>query len=125
MKLKKFPVLDTSEFKLVIVDATRWQDETYSAMFHYVKRFATEKKPNARGFVLCTQVGATSLRELYHKVCVLHEMGLFDGTELSDHGELRDHTGEVVDQINWHDFSDIVDEDITDEIAHSASKNLH
>jgi hypothetical protein len=125
MKLKKFPVLDTSEFKLVIVDATRWQDETYSAMFHYVKRFATEKKPSARGFVLCTQVSATNLRELYHKVCVLHEMGLFDGTELSDHGELRDHTGEVVDQINWHDFSDIVDEDITDEIAHSASKNLH
>jgi hypothetical protein len=125
MKLKKFPVLDTSEFKLVIVDATRRQDGTYSAMFHYVKRFATEKKPNARGFVLNTHVEAESLHQLYHKVCVLYEMGLFNGTELSEHGELRDHTGEVIYQICWHDFSNEEDEDITDEIAQNAGRTLH
>jgi hypothetical protein len=65
------------------------------------------------------------LRELYHKIGVLFELGLFDGTELSGHGDLRDHTGEVIDQICWHHYSDDADEDITDEIAHSASKTLH
>ena len=126
MKLKKFPVLDPREFKLVIVDATRWQDGTDSAMFHYVNRLATGKKSNARGFIMNTHIEAETLRELYHKVCLLYEIGLFNGTELSEHGELRDYTGEVIDQICWHQFSDeIDDEDITDEIAHSAGRTLH
>jgi hypothetical protein len=64
MKLKKFPVLDMSEFKTVCVDATQWEDGTYSIMLAFFKNFADEKK-RARGFVMNTYMGGESLREVY------------------------------------------------------------
>jgi hypothetical protein len=125
MKLKKFPVLDMSEFETVCIDATQWEDGTYSIMLAFFKNFADEKK-RARGFVMNTYMGGESLREVYHKIDAIFSLGLFNGTELSAHGTLYDQEGEKIDDICWHQFSDeIDDEDITDEIAHSASKRLH
>ena len=125
MKLKKFPVIDMCEFEGIVADATRWEDGTYSVMLAFFKSFADDDT-RARGFVLNTHLGGESLRDVYHKLNALFELGLFNGSELSGHGNLFDHDGNIIDEICWHHFSDdIDDQDITDEIAHSASKTLH
>jgi len=125
MNLKKFPLLDVVDFEMVIADAVRSEDNIYTVAFHFVKRFATDKK-EAKGFILGTYIQGDSLSELYLKINTLYGIGFFNGSELSAHGNLLDHTGEIVANIDWNDFMDTVDDqDITNEIFNEASRTLH
>jgi hypothetical protein len=125
MNLKKFPLLDVVDFEMVIADVVRSEDNIYTVAFHFVKRFETKKK-SSKGFILGTYIQGDSLSELYLKINTLYGIGFFNGSELSAHGNLLDHTGEIVSKIDWNDFMDVIDDqDITAEIAESAGRTLH
>ena len=125
MNLKKFPLLSVADVEMVIADAIRSEDNIYTVAFHFVKRFETKKK-SGKGFILDTYIQGDSLGELHHKINTLYEIGFFNGTELSAHGNLLDHKGKIVTQIDWNDFMDTLDDqDITAEIAASVGRTLH
>ena len=125
MNLKKFPQLSVADFEMIVADAIRSEDNIYTVAFHFVKRFETKKK-TAKGFILDTYIQGDSLGELHDKINTLYEIGFFNGTELSAHGNLLDHKGKIVTQIDWNDFMDTLDDqDITNEIINEATRTLH
>jgi hypothetical protein len=46
------------------------------------------------------------LREVYEKVTISIELGLFDGTSVQAHGTLYNEAGDEVADICWHQYSD-------------------
>ena len=124
MKFKKFPMLDMCDFKMVIIDVTRAKNGTHSVVFNFFKRFADGKR-RAKGLLLSTHIEGESLNEVFHKWTAIYDTGFFNGSEVSAHGHLYDHRGDMISEINWFEVADQGDEDITEEIILSTGRTLH
>ena len=110
--MKDWPIVDMMDFESVIISATRWDSGEYTAMFNFYHTVADEANT---GMSLATHIGGLSLRELYLKLEMLFEIGLFDGTEIEDHGRLFDEQGNELATICWHQLSDDEWDDETDD----------
>ena len=115
--MKEWPILDIMDFEGVVISATRWDSGEYTAMFNFYHTMAEDGTGNT-GMSLATHIGGLTLRELYLKLETLFEIGLFDGTDVDDHGTLFDERGEELATICWHQLSDDEwEEDDTDMTA--------
>ena len=103
--MKEWPILDIMDFEGVVISATRWDSGEYTAMFNFYHTMAEDGTGNT-GMSLATHIGGLTLRELYLKLETLFEIGLFDGTDVDDHGTLFDERGEELATICWHQLSD-------------------
>jgi hypothetical protein len=101
--LKDWPILDTVDFDTVTVDVTKWDDSTFTIMFNFYEPTETEEPPFT-GFSMCTQMGGSSLQELYDKLVVLLGCGFFDNINVSANGIIWSSEGEELGEINWLDF---------------------
>jgi hypothetical protein len=116
--MKEWPILDIMDFEGVVISATRWDSGEYTAMFNFYHTVAEDEGGANTGMSLATHIGGLTLRELYLKLDMLFTIGLFDGTEVDDHGTLFDERGEELATICWHQLSDDEwDEDDTDMTA--------
>jgi hypothetical protein len=98
-----WPVTDMLDFEFVCVDATLWQDGTYTAQIVCVE---DEERSDPGGLIILTQLGGSNLREIYNKINLLIEADLFAGTNVSGHGTLMDEHGDELGDICWQQFSD-------------------
>ena len=103
MNLKDWPVADMAEFEEVIIDATKWGTDGYSANLNFVHKWDEEGN---LGFTLCSGLVDETLRGLYMKIKTLVELGLFDGSEVQAHGNLYDEDHNELALICWHQFDD-------------------
>lgn len=101
-----WPIVDMLDFESVIISATRWDSGEYTAMFNFYHTVADDEDGANAGMSLATQIGGRTLRELYLKLEILFKVGLFDGTEIDDHGQLFDERGEELATICWHQLTD-------------------
>lgn len=106
--LSKWPVMDMLDFDLITFDATKWEDGNYTLMINFYE--TGKENPPHRGFTMCTQIGASSLEELYERISFLIETGLFDGVDVNSIGNLLDHNGNDIEEIEWMNFEDSFDE---------------
>lgn len=109
--LKDWPILDMLDFEMVTFDATLWDDKTYTLMVNFYEPNDLDEPPFS-GYSMCTQLNGDSLEELYEKISLLIEIGLFDGTEVGAIGTLWDEEGEELEEINWLSFEEDIDEDL-------------
>lgn len=112
--MKIWPVVDMAEFEGVIISATRWADNEYTAMINLYHTIGEDGAGNT-GMSIATHIGGSTLRELYLKIETLFDIGLFDGTEVDDHGTLFDEHGNELATICWHQFSEDEWDDETDD----------
>lgn len=125
MNTKYFPVIDNTEFCGVMIDAMRHEDGVYTAMFSFFTRMGDEiTKQKAEGFCWCTQLEGENLLELYTKIDVMVDLGLFNGIRVSAEGTLYDADGVEVSTIDWNSFVD-EDDDITEDIMQARQHTLH
>lgn len=125
MNTKDFPVIDNAEFAGIMIDAMRHEDGVYTAMFSFFTRFGDEvTKKKAEGFCWVTGVQGDNLLELYTKIDVMVELGLFAGIRVSAEGTLYDAQGAEVTTIDWNSFVD-EDDDITEDIMRARQHTLH
>ena len=103
MNFKDWPVAQMGDFCEVIVDVTKWNDGAYTANFNFVHEYSDESNS---GFTLCTQVVGESIREIYQKVTMLINLGIFDGSNVQAHGELYDEDHNELALICWHQYAD-------------------
>jgi len=103
--MQDWPIIDTMDFEGVVISATRWDSGEYTAMINLYHVIAEDGTGNA-GMTLATHIGGLTLRELYLKIETLIDIGLFDGTEVDDHGTLFDERGNELATICWHQLSD-------------------
>lgn len=118
--LKSWPVLDTLEFDNVSIDVTKW-DDVYTVMLNFYESSSIDEPPYS-GFSLCTQVCGTTLEEVYGKITVLIDCGLFDGIDISAHGSIWDDSGNEIGEISWIDLDREVAVDDTVEVGDLAFK---
>ena len=125
MNTENFPVLDSTDFKGVVIDAMEYQDGVYLAMFSFFTRFGEEvAQTPAEGLCWVTQLEGESLVELYTKIDVMVDLGLFNGIRVSAEGTLYDAEGLEIGPIDWNSFADAED-DITDDIIAARTHTLH
>lgn len=103
--MKAWPIVDMMDFESVVISATRWDSGEYTAVFNFYHTTGEDGEANT-GMSLATHIGGLTLRELYLKVEAMFQLGLFDGTEIEEHGQLFDERGEELAAICWHQFSD-------------------
>lgn len=102
MNFQDFPVVDTEEFKMVMVDAIQWADDTYTMSLNFIKELgnASEGK-ESQGFCWTTHMSGSSLEEILYKSKVMISLGIFDGCEVMNQGMLWNAKGEIVSDIDW------------------------
>jgi hypothetical protein len=115
MNFADWPIVDMLDFEVVIVDATRWEDGCYTAMFNFYHTMAEKEDEGSTGFSIATHIGGETLREVYQKVTAAIMLGLFDGTSVQAHGTLYSEGGDEVADICWHQYSDEEYDDETDD----------
>ena len=103
MNFKDWPVADMTDFDAVVVDATKWGDDGYSAVFNFVHKYSDQGN---EGFTLMTQVIGSTLREVYQQVTAIINLGFFDGSNVQAHGALYDEEHNELATICWHQYSD-------------------
>lgn len=106
MTQEKFSLVESSSFKGVVIDAAKNPDDTYSALFNFFTQFGDEVTfQPAEGFAWLTQLSGDTLLELYAKVDVLVDLGLFDGIRVSAEGILYDVDGTEIGPVDWNSFT--------------------
>lgn len=98
--LKEWPILDTLDFEAVTFDATKWEDGTYTVIINFCEPNEADEPPYS-GYSLCTQLGGTTLEQIYVKIRALIDSGLFDGIAVNGVGILWNEVGDQIDEINW------------------------
>ena len=106
----EWPVMDTNDFEFLEIDATRWEDNTYTAMFNFYSKIGEDEEKNS-GMTICTQLHGESLQEIYMKCMILFQVGIFDGVNISNSGNLWNDEGDVIAEIDWEKESTDIDED--------------
>jgi hypothetical protein len=107
--LKQWPVFDIMEFDVVTIDATKWDDDTYTVMFNFYESKEVDEPPYG-GYTLCTQIAGETLAECFERVELLLASGLFDGVNVSTHGTLWDMEGNEIEDICWTDHCDDIED---------------
>lgn len=116
--MKDWPVVETLDFEGVVIDATKWPDGGYTALFNFYHLQAEKEGDLNEGFTLTTQISGDTLRELYSKIQILVEVvGMFDGTVVSDHGRLINEEGDEIAGICWSQYSDAQWEEDMDDMS--------
>lgn len=102
--LDSWPVLDLLDFETVVADVTKWSDDHYTLMFNFYLPNETGEPPH-KGMSLCTQVGGSTLGEVYEKIVVLVECGMFDHVDVSANGTIFSEEGDEIGEVNWMIYS--------------------
>jgi hypothetical protein len=109
--LNEWPIFDSIDFDLISFDCTLWKDNTYTLMINFYENGKNEEPPYS-GLTMCTQINSDSLSEIYDKVSMLVELGLFDGVDVNSIGTLWDEEGNELETINWLSFEEDIDDEI-------------
>lgn len=115
MNFADWPVVDMTDFEVVVVDATRWEDGSYTAMFNFYHTMAEKEGEYSTGFSISTHICGDTLREVYQKVTATILLGFFDGSSVQAHGTLYNENADEIAEICWHQYSDDEYDDETDD----------
>lgn len=120
MNFEDFPVVDTQDFKKIMIDAIQWADDTYTMNLNFFKEIGdVSSAKESQGFCWTTQMSGTSLEEILYKSKVMISLGLFDGCEVLTQGMLWNTKGEVVNDIDWDYYERKISKSISDTLQSS------
>lgn len=127
-----FPFVSFDDFQEVTIDATRWEDDFYSATL-VLLRPSEDNPDQAEGMILDASLVGESLPVIKTKIDMLMSLGLFADLGVHAHGTLFDENGDDIGMICWtsggkvgtHDEDDDEDDDAPTVTVTGANVTVH
>jgi hypothetical protein len=100
---KDFPITDMQDYESITCDVIKFTDNLYQAQLAFWHDISDEEN---EGFVMITGIVAESIEEIYELLDIVIQTGFFDGCEIKGEGTLFDTNGNMLDSIDWNQYSE-------------------